>query len=184
MSTNSSKEYQCIFITTWKQASTSHLSSRLTDNASGKHLIIFILYYLFVLPTSFLWIPKTHNRTSLHVWHANVLYFFSFCKPTLSGATREWDALQLVDVIQCSNQVNLNELSAIFSQLLAITGWTIRLGSFAPSTLFDFQSANEYNDNDNNVCGKCKCPSTKIWSLDLPAIPICEIKRLIFSNIP
>jgi hypothetical protein len=25
--------------------------------------------------------------------NANVLYFFSFCKPTFSGATREWDAL-------------------------------------------------------------------------------------------
>jgi hypothetical protein len=56
-------------------------------------LIIFILSYLFVLPTSFLRIPKTHNRTSLQVWHANVLHFCSFCKPTLSGATREWDAL-------------------------------------------------------------------------------------------
>jgi hypothetical protein len=36
--------------------------------------------------------PK-HNRTSLQVWYANVLYFCSFCKPTFSGATREWDAL-------------------------------------------------------------------------------------------
>jgi hypothetical protein len=46
-----------------------------------------------VLPTSFLRIPKTHNRTSLQVWHANALHFCSFCKPTFSGATREWDAL-------------------------------------------------------------------------------------------
>jgi hypothetical protein len=52
-----------------------------------------ILSYLFLLPTSFLWIPKIHNRTSLQVWHANVLLFCSFCKPTFSGATREWDAL-------------------------------------------------------------------------------------------
>jgi hypothetical protein len=93
MNTRSSKEYRYIFTTTRKQASTSHLSSRLTDNASGKLLIIFILSCLFVLPTSFLRIPKTHNFTSLQVWHANVLYFWSFCKPTFSGATREWDAL-------------------------------------------------------------------------------------------
>jgi hypothetical protein len=48
-----------------------------------------------VLPTSFLRIPKTHNRISLKVWHANVLYFCSFCNPTFSGATREWDALYI-----------------------------------------------------------------------------------------
>jgi hypothetical protein len=41
-----------------------------------------------VLPTSFLRIPKTHSHTSLQVLH-----FCSFCKPTFSGATREWDAL-------------------------------------------------------------------------------------------
>jgi hypothetical protein len=93
MNTRSSKEYRYILTTTWKQASTSHLSSPLTDNASGKLLIIFILSYLFMLPTSFLRIPKTHNRTSLQLWHTNVLYFCSFCKPTFSGATREWDAL-------------------------------------------------------------------------------------------
>jgi hypothetical protein len=54
-----------------------------------------ILSYLFVLPTSFLRIPKTHNHTSLQVWHANVLNFCYFCKPTFSGATHEWDALYL-----------------------------------------------------------------------------------------
>jgi hypothetical protein len=81
--------------TVWWQASTSHLSSRLTDKASGKLLIIFILSYLFVLPTSVLRIPKTHNRTSLQLWHAHVLHFCSFCKPTFSGATREWDALYI-----------------------------------------------------------------------------------------
>jgi hypothetical protein len=93
MNTRSSKGYRYIFTTTWKQASTSHLSSWLTDNASAKLLIIFILSYLFVLPTSFLRISKTHNRTSLQVWHANVFHFCSFCKPTFSGATREWDTL-------------------------------------------------------------------------------------------
>jgi hypothetical protein len=31
--------------------------------------------------------------TSLQVWHTNVLHFCSFCKPTISEATREWDAL-------------------------------------------------------------------------------------------
>jgi hypothetical protein len=77
----------------WIESATSRLSSRLTDNASGKLFIIFISSFLFVLPTSFLRIPKTHNRTSLHVRHANVSHFCSFCKPTFSGATREWDAL-------------------------------------------------------------------------------------------
>jgi hypothetical protein len=80
MNTRSSKEYRYIFTNTWEQASASHLSSRLTDNACGKLFVIFILSYLFVLPTAFLWIPKTHNRTSLQVWHANVLHFYSFCK--------------------------------------------------------------------------------------------------------
>jgi hypothetical protein len=94
MNTRSSKEYRYIFTTTWKQASTSHLSSRLTDNAIGKLLIIFILSYLIFscwqLPfCKFL----KHSRTSLQVWHANVLHFCSFCKPTYSRATREWDAL-------------------------------------------------------------------------------------------
>jgi hypothetical protein len=59
---------------TWKQAS-KHLASLLmTDwNVSGMQVtqsflaifIIFILSYLFVLRTSFLRIPKTHNRISL-----------------------------------------------------------------------------------------------------------------------
>jgi hypothetical protein len=84
MNNRSSKEYRCIFTKTWKQASTSH-----------RIITIFILSYLFVLPTSFLRIPKTYNRISLQVWHANVLYFCSFCKPTFSGATREWDALSI-----------------------------------------------------------------------------------------
>jgi hypothetical protein len=50
---------------------------------------------LFFRLTNFLFCesPKIHNHTSLQVRHANVLHFSSFCKPTLSGATREWDAL-------------------------------------------------------------------------------------------
>jgi hypothetical protein len=89
MNTRSYKEYRYIFTTTWNQANTSHLSSRLTDNVSGKLLIIFI-FSCCQLP--FCEFTK-HNRTSLQVWHANVLYFCSFCKPTFSEATREWDAL-------------------------------------------------------------------------------------------
>jgi hypothetical protein len=102
MNTRSSKEYWYIFTTMWKQASTSYLSSRLTDNASGKLLIIFILSYLFVLPSSFLRIHKTHNHTSLQVWHANVLHVCSFCKPTFSGATSEWDAPYYPSWGQCN----------------------------------------------------------------------------------
>jgi hypothetical protein len=42
------------------------------------HYLYLILSYLFVLPTSFLRIPKTHNRTSLQVWCTKciVLLFF------------------------------------------------------------------------------------------------------------
>jgi hypothetical protein len=79
------KEYRYIFTTTWKQASTSHLSSRLTDNASGKLLIIFILSYLFVLPTSFLRIPKAHNRTSLQVWIQMYCTFVLFVNQHFPG---------------------------------------------------------------------------------------------------
>jgi hypothetical protein len=82
-----------------------HLASLLTTDwqrerqagcvaVSLRHDYLYLISsHLFVLPTSFLQIPKTHNRTSLRVWHANVLYFCSFCKPTFSGATREWDTL-------------------------------------------------------------------------------------------
>jgi hypothetical protein len=85
MNTRSSKEYRYIFTTTWKQASTSHLSSRLTDNASGKLLIIFILSYLFVLSTSFLRIHKTHNRTSLQVWMQMYCTFVLFVNHHFPG---------------------------------------------------------------------------------------------------
>jgi hypothetical protein len=91
----------------------SYLSSRLTDNASGKLLIIFILSHLFVLPSSFLQIHKTHNLTSLQVWNTNVLQFCSFCKPTFSGATREWDALYFTLIIyhQCTISFLISYLS-------------------------------------------------------------------------
>jgi hypothetical protein len=50
---------------------------------------------LFVLPTSLFEFPK--NTTAFHYRYdmQNVLYFCSFCKPTFSGATFEWDALYL-----------------------------------------------------------------------------------------
>jgi hypothetical protein len=50
------------------------------------------LSYLFVSPTSSLRIPKT-QLLFITGMIANILYFSSFCKPTFSGATREWDAL-------------------------------------------------------------------------------------------
>jgi hypothetical protein len=77
-----------------------HLASLLTtdwqcERQAGCVAVSFRLFlsYLFVLPTSFLRIPKTHNHISLQVWHANVLYFCSFSNPTFSGATSEWDTL-------------------------------------------------------------------------------------------
>jgi hypothetical protein len=85
MNTRCSKEYRYIFTTTWKQASTLHLSSRLTNNESGKLLIIFILSYLFVLPTSFLRILKTHKRTSLQVWMQMYFTFVLFVNQHFPG---------------------------------------------------------------------------------------------------
>jgi hypothetical protein len=131
MNTRPSKEYRYIFTMTWKQASTSHLSSPLTDNASGKLFIIFILSYLFVLPISILRIPKTHNRISLQVWHTNILYFCSFCKPTFSGVTHEWDALYFRSVVfnlgyaKTSNGVCNNTLHQ--SKWNTGTDWTMNL---------------------------------------------------------
>jgi hypothetical protein len=48
-----------------------------------------ILSYIFVLPTSFLRISKT---TALH-YRYDMQMCCTFCKPTFSGATHEWDAL-------------------------------------------------------------------------------------------
>jgi hypothetical protein len=51
-----------------------HLASLLTmtDNASGKLLIIFILSYLFVLPTSFCEFPK--HIAALHYGYEMQMY--------------------------------------------------------------------------------------------------------------
>jgi hypothetical protein len=64
-----------------------------------------------VLPTSFLRIPKTqpHFITGMN---ANVSHFCSFCKPTFSGATREWDALYKPYVYKL---IQLNEMPAYLS---------------------------------------------------------------------
>jgi hypothetical protein len=62
MNTRSSKEYRYIFTTTWKQASTAHLSSRLTDNASGKLLIIYLIFSCCQLP----FYEFTKHTTALH----------------------------------------------------------------------------------------------------------------------
>jgi hypothetical protein len=61
---------------------------------AGCTTISLHLYYLIFLycQLPLCELPK-HNCISLQVWLANVLYFCSFCKPTFSGATREWDAL-------------------------------------------------------------------------------------------
>jgi hypothetical protein len=84
-----------------------HLASLLTTdwNVSGKQIVqpslaVFIIFILSYFSFSCCQLPfcefPKHNRVSLQVWHANVLYFCSFCKPTFSGATREWDAMYYV----------------------------------------------------------------------------------------
>jgi hypothetical protein len=93
MNTCSSKEYRYIFTTTWKQVSASHLSSWLTDNVSASRLRNH-LFSCCQLPYVN---SQKKNRISLQVCRANVLYFCSFCKPTFSGATFEWDALYNID---------------------------------------------------------------------------------------
>jgi hypothetical protein len=63
----------------------------LTTRAASSWLSLFYLIFsCYQLP--FREFTK-HNRTSLQVWHANVLHFWYFCEPTFSGATREWEAL-------------------------------------------------------------------------------------------
>jgi hypothetical protein len=84
-----------------------------------------------VLPTSFLRIPKTHNRTSLQVWHANVVHFCSFCKQTFSGATRKWDALYKEEEEFCFPSDNRNAIA----QLVAIYchEWLLSVGKLFES---------------------------------------------------
>jgi hypothetical protein len=60
------------------------------------YLILSYLILSFRVANFILRIPKKHNRTPLQVWHANVLHFCSFCKPTFSRATRKWDAQYIV----------------------------------------------------------------------------------------
>jgi hypothetical protein len=43
------------------------------------------LFYLFMLPTSFLRIPKTHNRTSLQVWMQMYCTFVLFVNQHFLG---------------------------------------------------------------------------------------------------
>jgi hypothetical protein len=61
----------------------------LTTRAASSWLSLSYLIFSYCqLP--FCEFPK--HTTALHYRYANVLYFCSFCKPTFSGATREWDA--------------------------------------------------------------------------------------------
>jgi hypothetical protein len=90
MNTRSSKEYRYIFTTTWKQASTLHLSSRLTDNASGKLLIIFI-FILFFWCCQLPFCEFTKHTTALRYRYDMQMYctFVLFVNQHLTGATRE-----------------------------------------------------------------------------------------------
>jgi hypothetical protein len=78
-----------------------------------------------VLQTSILRIPKTHNRTSLQVWHADVLHFCSFCKPTFSGATREWDSLYIL-------RLGMKTLDLYYAYMCACTLLLWRLSQHSP----------------------------------------------------
>jgi hypothetical protein len=56
-----------------------------------------LLSYLTFLCCQLPFCEFSKHTTALHYRYdnANVLHFCSFCKPTFSGATREWDALYI-----------------------------------------------------------------------------------------
>jgi hypothetical protein len=87
------KNCQRMFVEQFGGKQALHISHDwLTMRAASSWLSLsYLIFSCYQLP--FLRIPKTHNRTSLQVLHANVLHFCSFCKPTFSRATCEWDAL-------------------------------------------------------------------------------------------
>jgi hypothetical protein len=72
--------------------------------ASSWFSLSYLIFLCCQLP--FCEFPK-HNRTSLQVWHAHVLHFCSFCKPTFSGATRKWDALCMCGQYCCQAHLDL-----------------------------------------------------------------------------
>jgi hypothetical protein len=142
MNTRPSKEYRYIFTTAWKQASTSHLSSRLTDNASGKILTIFILTYLFVLPTSFLRIPKTHNRTSLQIWMQMYWTFFLLVNQHFLGLpasgthfTLPWNSGQKIVIVGKSVKRNFRIALTYLSQYPSFK-FSIFIGSIKIFTVY------------------------------------------------
>jgi hypothetical protein len=67
MNTRSSKEYRYIFTTTWKQASTSHLSSPQRERQEGCVAVSFHHNYLILYfrVTNFLF-ANSQNTTALH----------------------------------------------------------------------------------------------------------------------
>jgi hypothetical protein len=172
MNTRSSKKYRYIFITTWKQDSTSHLSSRLTDNASGKLLIIFILSYLFMLPTSFLRISKTHNRTSLQIWMQMYCTFVPFVNQHFPGLPAsgthcikldQWDSVFLFANPQMSQgSITVKALCYRPKRSGFPTGWvTLFLFSIClilPAALgpgiYSLSNGNEYQKQKNNISGE------------------------------
>jgi hypothetical protein len=71
MSTRSSKEYRYVFTTTWKQANTSHLSSRLTTRAASSWLSLsYLIFWCCQLP--FCEYPK--QTTALHYKYDMQMY--------------------------------------------------------------------------------------------------------------
>jgi hypothetical protein len=83
--------------TMWKQASTSHLSSRLTDVSASRLRISRVLYVLRhnCNTSSVQW---TYRRTfpappATSAFHTDMT---CRCKPTFSRATFEWDALYYI----------------------------------------------------------------------------------------
>jgi hypothetical protein len=71
MNTRSSKEYRYIFTTTWKQASTSHLSSPLTDNARASSWLF--LSYLFVF-ANFLFANSQNTQPHTQMYCSFVIF--------------------------------------------------------------------------------------------------------------
>jgi hypothetical protein len=85
-----------------------HLASLLTtdwqrERQAGCVAVSFRLHYLYLIlyfrVTNFLFVNSQNTQPHFITGiNANVLRFFSFCKPTFSGATREWDALYYINI--------------------------------------------------------------------------------------
>jgi hypothetical protein len=72
-----------------------HLASLLTTEWQRERQALNYLYFMLSFRVANFLFANSQNKQPHFItgMKANVLHFCSFCKPTFSGATREWDAL-------------------------------------------------------------------------------------------